>query len=400
MVLKIALRNILRNKRRSALSLAIITISVTVLFLVKGYISAAYQGLEMMAIAENGHFQIARNGFWDNAGERKVLSADDCAKIKDILKRKHDIKNFTYQLDVSGIIGTEKGSTIVSAAGIEPGNNLKQSIQIEQGLNLFPGDENMVILGKGVMRKLQLDVNEWVSMMGTTIDGAYNAGSLQVSGFFTTGIADADNHYVLLPLSFAQRLLNTDGVDKFIVLINKTKDTDQIVEELRGDFAGLGLDIEIRDWLDLAGMYHQVKSLYDGIFFFISLVVFILVFFSILEIMSMAFFERISEIGTVRAIGTSKSQIFVQLFEESFLLGVIGSAIGLICGYFIGIFLNHLKITYVPPGMSSSVSLYFNILLENGIMPIFIVLISTSLSVLYPSLKSVRVNIVDMLRYN
>ncbi|MFP4017134.1 MAG: ABC transporter permease [Halanaerobiales bacterium] len=398
-MLKIAWRNMLRNKRRSLLSIAIITIGVIVLFLVKGYISATYEGLEMMAISQNGHFQIASKGFWSNTGERSIISAADYIKIGEVLNGKEEVENYTYQLEVSGIIGTEKGSTIVSATGIEPGNDLSQGIQIEEGLNLFPGDENMVLLGKGIMQKLQLEVDEWVSIMGTTMDGAYNAGSLQVSGAFTTGISDADNYFALLPISFAQSLLNTDGVDNFIVLLDETENTDSLINILKDEFNKAGLDVEMRDWKDLSIMYGQVKGLYDSIFFFISIVVFILVFFSILEIMSMAFFERMNEIGTVRAIGTLRRQIFLQLFEESLLIGIVGCVIGLLGAYLTANLLNYINISYVPPGFSTAVTFYFNILPENGIIPIIVVLISTSISAMYPALKSARVNIVDMLRY-
>ncbi|MDI3546358.1 MAG: putative transport system permease protein [Halanaerobiales bacterium] len=142
------------------------------------------------------------------------------------------------------------------------------------------------------MKKLNLKVDEWVSIMATTIDGAYNAGSLQVTGSFSMGNADADNFYIMLPISFAQNLLNTDGVDKFIVNLKDTEMTTATVNWLKNRFDEMGLRVEIKSWSDLAAYYHQVRGLYEIIFFFLSTVIFILVFLSILGIMSMTFLKE------------------------------------------------------------------------------------------------------------
>lgn len=399
-MLKIAWRNILRNKRRSFLSLLIIVIGVMMLFLFRSYSVATFQGLKMMSISRNGHLQIAGKGFWNGGNERRLLGREEMKTIENTLSEKEEIKEYTTELKVSGILGTEKGSTIVSGLGVKPGNSINQNIMIKEGTNLFAGDVNRVILGQGVMETLKLDVNEWVSIMATSLHGAYNAASLQVSGSFSMGNTEADAHYIIMPLSFAQNLLGTEGVDKYIVVLKDTKVTDQVIDSLRDRFRVEGLELEIKSWLDLATMYHQVKALYDTIFFFISVVIFILVFFSILEIMSMAFFERMREIGTIRAIGTLRSQIFKQLFAEAMILGIIGGVTGILLGWITANLLNGVNITYNPPNMSTAVPLYFDLILKNGLYPFAIVMISTCFSVLYPAFKASRINVVEMLRYN
>lgn len=401
-MLKIAWRNILRNKRRSFLIFSIIIFGVMVLFLVEGYFSAAYEGLKMMSISMNGHLQIAKKGFWDNtAGERAIVSGQEYSKIVSVLAGDEDIKDYTPQLKVSGILGTEKSSTIVSGVGVEPGHSFyDESIMIKEGTNLFAGDKDRVLLGQGVMEKLNLEVDEWVSIMATTLDGAYNANSLRVSGSFTTYNAEADSFYIRMPLSFAQGLLNTDGVDNIIVILKENDRTDEVIERLRNRFNEMGLDLEIKSWLDLATMYQQVKSMFDMIFFFLSLIIFILVFFSILEIMSMAFFERIREIGTIRAIGTRRRQVFLLLLEEALILGIVGGIIGIGLGWGIGAFLNNANVTYTPPSVAEPVPLYFTLELANGTTPFLIVLVSTALSAVYPALRASRINVVEMLRYS
>lgn len=398
-MLKIAWRNLLRNKRRSLMSLLIIIIGVAVLFLVRGYTSATFEGLEMMSVLQYGHLQIAGADFWDSPEERPVLTREEMDSLQIILKKIPEIDCYTAELGISGILGTEQGSTIVTGIGVEPGNNLNQNYMLQSGANLFPGDWDRVLVGAGIMKKLRLKEEEWVSIMATTLDGAYNAGSLKVSGSVSLGNTDADGFYIFLPISFVQNLLNTDGVEKYIVRLKETGETSSVARRLREEFSASGLNLEVKTWKDLASFYHQVRALYETVFFFLSAVIFILVFFSILEILSMAFFERMNEIGTIRAIGTKRRQVLAMLIEEGLLLGVAGGILGIIAGFASAHLLNGLNITYVPPSMTASVPLYVNAALSNIWAPLSIVIPATALSALYPAVKSSRLNIVEILRH-
>ncbi len=396
---KIAWRNVRRNKRRSLLSLLIITIGVTVLFLVNGYIEETFEGLKSMAVSQYGNLQIAEKHFWDNDNQRHLLSKTDLEKVEQLLASRQEVQNYTRVIGVNGIIGTEKTSTITSGNGIEPGNSQAQNIMITSGINLFPEDIDKILVGKGVMQKLGVKEGEWLSLMTTTLDGAYNAGSLQVSGSFTTGNSEADNVYVYLPVTYAQSLLNTDGVDKVVVSFEDIKYTDSTAAWLKEQFIKNKLELEIKTWFDLAEYYKQVRGLYEVIFYFMSVVIFFLVLTSILEIMSMAFFERMNEIGTIRSIGTKRHQIFSMLTLEGLIIGITGGFIGLLAGYGIGSFINQLHLSYSAPAMSEPVPLSFNLSLVNGIFPFIVVVLATLASAFYPAIKASRLNIVEILRH-
>jgi putative ABC transport system permease protein len=398
-MLKIAWRNVRRNKRRSLLSLLIISIGVAVLFLVNGYIRETFEGLKFMAVSQYGNLQIAAENFWDNDNQRHLLSKTDLEKVEGLLASRPEVQSYTRVLGVNGIIGTEKNSTVIAGSGIEPGNDQGQNIMITSGINLFPDDIDKVLLGKGVMQKLGVEEGEWVSLMTTTLDGAYNAGSLQVSGSFTVGNSEADNVYINLPVAYAQSLLNTDGVDKVVVGLKDIKDTDSTAAWLREQFISNGLELEIKTWFDLAEFYKQVRGLYEIIFHFMAIVIFFLVLTSVLEIMSMAFFERMNEIGTIRSIGTKRHQIFSMLTLEGLITGITGGLIGLLAGYGVGRFINQLHLTYAAPSLSEPVPLSFNLALTNGIFPFVVVVSATLVSAFYPAVKASRLNIVEILRH-
>jgi putative ABC transport system permease protein len=179
----------------------------------------------------------------------------------------------------------------------------------------------------------------------------------------------------------------------------ETEATAATISWLEERLAAEGLAVEIKSWLNLATFYHQVRSLYETVFFFISTVLFILVFFSILEMISMAFFERMNEIGTIRAIGTLRHQVFALLSQEGLLLSLIGGAIGIVGGWLGGYLINSAHLTYTPPSISEPVLIYIDLALANGITPFILVVVATVLSALIPAVKAARLNVVDVLRH-
>lgn len=399
--MKLALRNVMRNKRRSTLSLLIILSGVAILYLVNGYKSYVYSGMELQAISEYGHFQIATQEFWDQKNDY-LLTDEEIKIISNTLNNDENIIEFTQEISFSGVLGTEKGSTIVSGTGVNPGSTRCQNLIINEGTNLFETDTEQVLIGKGIMKKLNLKIGEWVTLMATTVDGAYNAGSLQVAGSFSTGNTDADNYYIILPLSFAQDILYTTGADKVITYLNENEPdtTMQKIKQLEKEFERKNALIQIKSWENLATLYMEVKGMFDLIFFFLSIVIFILVFLSIFEIMSMSFFERMKEIGTIRSIGTKRNQVFWLLIKEALVLGIFGGFLGVIAGWGIGNFINRLGITYYPPTITQPIPLGIGLLYSNCYWPLCIVVFASIISALSPAIKASRINIVEMFRHN
>jgi putative ABC transport system permease protein len=342
-----------------------------------------------MSIRDNGNFQIAKKSFWDSKDtERHLLSKEEIMKIKKILASCKTVKDYTNQLNISGIIGNANNSMVVIGNGHSAKNGQKL-------------DYDKVYVGQGIMRKLALKEKDQVSFLATTLDGSFNAGNLQVAGSFSTGFADVDNSYIGLSLEFAQNLLNTQGAEKFMVFLYQPEMTDETISWFKAQLIKAGMnDIQIKNWQEISPTYNMTKSLYDRVFTFMSVIIFILVLLSILEIMSMSFFERINEIGTVRAIGTKRSQVFLLLGQEGFIIGLIGCIIGVIVGWGNAIFLNSLNITFLAPGFNFPIPLSIDISVMHCLIPCITVLLAIMISTLYPAIKASKLNIVSVLRHH
>jgi hypothetical protein len=243
-MLKIALRNVFRNRRRSLLSLSLIALGGAILFLAGAYFDDTIFALRWAAAYQYGHLQIAAAGYWEGSskGYEHLISKDLLERIAAILTKEDDVERFTTQLGLSGLIGTERKSAIFVASGVEPGNEIGE-FPLEEGEELAPGDKAQALIGEGMAENLGVEVGDYLTVMGTTIDGAYNAGALQVKGIFEWWQAEVNNQFAVVPLFFAQRMLNTDTVEKVLVELRDLEATGQVAERLNERFATEGLPL-------------------------------------------------------------------------------------------------------------------------------------------------------------
>lgn len=404
---KIALRNVFRNRRRTLLSLTVIALGSAALFVAKGYFDYINYNMKLGAVEQYGHFQIASPGFWERSSEgyEHLIPKEDLIRIEEILKSEKEVEAHTTQLSISGLIGTEKKSSAFVAIGIEPASIVggagfgSWEELITEGENIKPDDRSTILLGVGLARSLKVELGEYVNVLSTNTAGAISAGSLKIVGLIETGQPQVDARIAVTPLFFAQRILQTEGVEKVIVKLKSLEATDSVLARLQQRFEEEGLALKIKTWSDLAVFYHQVRGWFGQIYSFMTVAIFVLVFFSILEVMTMSFFERMREIGTIRAIGTKRVQVLQIFLLEGLLIGFIGGLVGAALGWGFGFFVNEAGIHYVPPGWSVEVPLKIRLVLINIIAPFLTAVLSTLISTLYPALKAARCRIVEALRY-
>jgi putative ABC transport system permease protein len=125
----------------------------------------------------------------------------------------------------------------------------------------------------------------------------------------------------------------------------------------------------------------------------------VLVFFSVLEVLTMSFLERTREVGTIRAIGTNRLQVFRIFLAEGTILGLLGGVLGVLAGAALGLWINSVDIRWLPPGALDPVPVRIAVNLSVAVVPFLTALISTFLGTLYPAWKTARQNIVEALSY-
>ncbi|HUJ77359.1 MAG TPA: FtsX-like permease family protein, partial [bacterium] len=213
-----------------------------------------------------------------------------------------------------------------------------------------------------------------------------------------------DDNYVGMNLTLAQQLLYGRGAHKasgIVLQLNRTEDLKLVRARLAQLFQEHHLDLELRDFTELNPSYRQIIGLFASIFSFISVIIGVVVLFTVGNTTGMSVMERIDEIGTSRAMGLRRKGIRRQFLAEGALLGVIGATAGVVLAALIAYVVNHSGLTWTPPGNSQPVPLQLYLFgrwaLVAGVW-LGLVLVAT-LAALVPANRAAKMPVVDALRH-
>jgi putative ABC transport system permease protein len=269
------------------------------------------------------------------------------------------------------------------------------------GSHLTNSQHPSVVLGNTLSHALKAHVGDTVTLLTTTTTGMINAVDVEVVGIVRTSAKEYDRVFARVPLAVAQTLLNTKCVEKAVVLLEKTEDIERVAIALRHRFTAEGLSLELKTWDELADFYSAVVRMYAGIFGVIKALVVVLFLFGIANTMTMSVFERVREIGTLRAIGTKKWGIMRLFLWEGFLIGLTGGTLGIIVGIVTAKVINACGGFYIPPPPGMSRGYQALIFIEPQVLLYAFVstVIVATLSALYPAWKATTLKIVEALGF-
>jgi len=351
----LAARNVGRNKRRSALSLAAIACGVAGLILSGGFVHDLILQLgEAVIHAQSGHIQIAKRGYFE-AGSRspaKYLIAPAEAQRIGAASVGH-VELVAQRLSFSGLVSNGRSSFPIVGEGAQPENETELGTYtvLLNGRPLSSRDPYGVLVGAGVARAMDLKPGSPISLVTPTVDGAMNTLDLQVVGTFQTYSKDYDDRVIKVPLATAQELLNTQGVNVLVLLLDKTRNTAVVAHELGDKIKPLGL--ELKTWDELNDFYWKTVALYDRQFGILRLIVLIMVMLAVAGAINMSVIERTGEFGTMRALGNRTWDVIRLIVTEAFLMGLLGALLGVALGGGLGWVISTIGIPMPPPPNSN-----------------------------------------------
>jgi putative ABC transport system permease protein len=402
MFFKIAARNVLRNKRRTAFSLGVTALGVAILFFVIGFINDSFDSIKSNLTREIGAVQIADAKLFDNKTERYeyLISPETVEKIVALLRDDPRVKGYTWTLGFAGLIGNEKGSTLVVGRGLIPGNPIEDYSEIVvAGRPLTNDGTPQILIGRRLAETLNVRPGDIINVATGTASGAFNAASATIVGTIRYNNIAQEGQIGIVNLEFAQQLLRTQGVERIIVQLNDLDQAEAFAQELKAKLSALGIPLDARPWQKLTAFYDSIRAFWGVFAAFTTIGVFVLVFFSVLEVLTMSFLERTREVGTIRAIGTTRLQVFRIFLVEGTILGLLGGVLGVLAGAALGLWINSVDIRWLPPGALDPVPVRIAVNLSVAVVPFLTALISTFLGTLYPAWKTARKNIVEALSY-
>jgi putative ABC transport system permease protein len=397
-----AIRNIGRNKRRSGAVIALIALGSAALLLAGGYAAANFTGLREVTIRNGvGHLQIGGRGFGDEEDTPLGRGLDDIEGLRRSVNADPRVRAAAARIEFTGLASNGNRSVAVLGRGVEPQEEYDRAgfaPKILQGRRVAAGATHEAMAAAGLARNLKLKPGDRLTLLSPTVDGAINGLDTEIVGIYTTGIREMDERSLVVRVDTAQALLNTARVSKLVVVLNRTEDTAAARTALLARLNGEGRAVDILTWSDLAAFYHQVRGLFGGIFTFLGVIITALVVLSAGNAMTMTVMERVQEIGTLMAVGTTRLRIMGMFVVEGLGLGAIGGGLGLALGYGLAIGLTRAGIR-MPPPPTFTTGFPLVILVVPALYAAVLALMVATLGVaaVLPAARAARLRITDAL---
>ncbi|MEK6696566.1 MAG: FtsX-like permease family protein [Candidatus Deferrimicrobiota bacterium] len=402
---KLALRNVFRNRRRTAITLAAMAFGASSIILFGGFVNFIFISVRESTIkSQVGHIQLYRKGFFEkgSAAPNDYMIAN-FEEIRALAKGIEHVKDVIPRLGFSGLVSTGETTTSFVGSGGNPEGEegLSSFTRIVEGKALSSSDPRGVTLGLGMARGLGVKEGDSLTLLATTKNGGINALAVKVRGIWESGEKAYDDRLLKAPIQEVQRLLDNEGeVQSIVLLLDNTENTGIVRDHLAALIRDRGFDLEIKTWEDLALRYHQVRDLFSKIFNVMALIVSFIVVLGIANTMTMSIFERTREIGTIMALGTRRSGVISMFLLEGIVLGVLGGILGTVAGVVIAKAVSYVGIP-MPPPPGSTRGFIAQILIVPAVLAkaFRLSLIAAILSSLYPAWRASRLNITEALRH-
>lgn len=401
---KLAWRNIFRNARRTSLVMAMIIGGFAAIVLFRGFSSKLNEKLEEATIrAQYGHLQVAKITLWnrepvDDQNEKLIENPD---KMTSLIKDDPAVLYASGRMSFYALINSRDRSISAQAISFNPQieSQMLESLSVVEGQNFSLQSDDELLIGSGLQKQLLAKIGERVTLLSQTVDGAMNAIDMEVRGVFETKVSQIDDTTFFITLPAAQRLLDTDRVERIVVTLKKTKQVDSAFQRLK-PVLELDTSMKLRRWIDLADFYRQVIEFWDVQNGLVGAILVSIIFLGILNIAGMAVFERTGEIGTVRALGDTRWEVIRQFLFEGLLLGLISCIVAVPVTFVLGAFINNLGIQIVIPGASALLEAEIGFV-GTAFRDAFLLTVTTTvLATLAPAIRASRLNIVEALRKN
>jgi putative ABC transport system permease protein len=406
---KIAVRNLFRYKRRTLLTVSLITIGV-VFVLVFISISGSFRNMIVGQITDSmlGHLQVHRRGYVasiDNLPLNLNPPPQAMRKLESVLRDLPEVAAYSPRIKFGGMFSNFTETTNIRLNGVYPEQEFRTVPLLPTRLKMGKAElkKGEIWIPELLARGMGLKIGDPVVVVATNKDGSVNGKQFTVSGVLesATGPGGRDGYVHLQDALETLRMADIEISEMAIRLKDFSKlgaVTQKLEEILSKEVTSKGQPIfEVHSWEKLSPFYNIARMI-EVMTFFIKLMLIAVVLISIMNVMIMAVYERIREIGTIAAIGTLPGKILSMFVMEGFCLGVSGAVVGNIIGLIVILILNFAGLKF-DFGMQKDLVLAATIAPRDLLMTSGIVILVAVVASLQPALKASRMEPIKALRH-
>ncbi len=402
MILKIAFRNIFRQKRRTILTALAMIVGFTLSSVFIGWSDGGYANIiKMFTRNRIGHIQVHREGYLDKPSLYKTINA--YLSVGEIIQSSTEVEAWTPRVYAAGLGSVGEKSTTVQIIGIDverESETTQFDKKVIEGRVPAKTPSHEAIIGKGLARLLSGTVGSEIVIVSQAADGSIANDMYTIVGITESGDDRSDRMACYLNLQDAQELLVLEGrVHEMVVVLSNINRVRKITQALETRLKDLTLDVS--PWQEVAKSFYramQADKKGDAV---ARMIIMLIVAISVLNTVLMSVLERTREYGLLKAVGTKPMQIFWLVICEVAIIAV-GS---IIVGMFLGVLINYLLSIYgitLPEeftyGGIKFDKIYAEVSTRSLIIPAITVLLSAIGVSLFPAIKAARITSARAMR--
>jgi putative ABC transport system permease protein len=403
-LLRLAWRNLWRNKRRTWLTVsAIAFVTVLMVFLITLQLGSYDLMIDSSLRIFTGQTQVQRDGYLDKPQIRTVIP--DAQALAGRLRADPALAQIGVAVRAQGfaLASSANRSFGVQVVGSEPEFEPKVStiphlMKAGRWLNGLHAQE--AVLGGALAQNLRIQVGDELTLLGSAMDGSVAATVLPVVGIFESGMRDLDRVAVEIPLATFQDVFGMgSNAHAIVFLAPDLKHLPALHAEIARQLPATS-KLVVLDWDRLIPGLKQLTQAdwTTGWFMYIALIA--VVTFSILNTFIMSVLERTREFGIMLALGTTPLRIGSMVFVETALLALLGLGIGVALGLIVAGTLSVVGFTY--PGLKELMGqyglpglIYPQISATSVLLGPAVILVFILVAALYPAIRIRKLEAVE-----
>ena len=408
MIVKLAWRSLWRYRRRTLLTVSAIVVGTALALFIITMADGMYKKLVDEAVRMGAGYVTVENP--DYSRDLSIsLTVDDVPAILREAHRIPGVIDTKIIIQGQGVVATASGSTGVGIFGVDPESERSVSPlarRIQDGRYIEASDERGVVVGLALAERLKLQPGKKMVVTTNDVNGDLVNEMLRVTGVFQMGMEEADGFLIQVPLDVARRIfgIGPDEATRVGVILESPKEMLRVLSDLRGKLSDRS--VAVLPWQEVMPDLAGFMAVDKGFNYVFQAIIIFIIGFTILNTILMSVLERTREFATLLAIGTSPLRLRLQVAVESVLLGVLGTGTGLaVGGLFSWYFQVHgIDFSGIYSDDTTIVGYAIDPLIKNYVtvdafaLVGFFVLILTLFIGLYPSWRSAKISLPDVLR--
>ncbi|MBI3317467.1 MAG: ABC transporter permease [Candidatus Omnitrophica bacterium] len=333
-LLKFALLNLTRNKRRSAITVLAVGIGLAALIFLWAFMDGSHEEQrENVTRLFTGHVQIHAAGFAKKMSAELVIP--NRPEVLEKIKSNPRVVSLAPRSKCEALIGTTAQSKGIVLTGIDlDAEPLVTDIkkQVKEGEFLSGGEGKEILIGHVLAEKLEVGLGDKVVLMTQAMDGTLAGFAYRVKGVIHSGALPLDEYSAFISLASSQELLGIDSdIHEIAVRLRSRAEIEGFKKDMQTVLPSDSY--EMLAWNEIVPEVDQWASYSNAIIQTMLIAVMAVIAVGVMNTILMSIFERTKEIGVMMALGTGPRQVVSMIFFETLVLEFIGIILGIGLAY-------------------------------------------------------------------